>query len=85
MQRIRATIGYREFVGFDGLVFAFTIQAPFLVATFAVADSGNAQCCSPASKGTRRSTERRRSKRIPVHETSDVANSGQGQHSLAQS
>ncbi|MGY3034173.1 hypothetical protein ACVIIV_003343 [Bradyrhizobium sp. USDA 4354] len=34
------TIGSRAFVGFDGLVIAFTIQAKFLVATVAVADSG---------------------------------------------
>ncbi|WP_146006685.1 hypothetical protein [Bradyrhizobium forestalis] len=83
--RIRPIIGYREFVGFDGLVFALTIQATFLMATFAVAEQRHVQRCSLASKGARRSTERRRSRRIPVHENFDAANSRQGQHTLAES
>ncbi|MCA1471017.1 hypothetical protein I6F21_27255 [Bradyrhizobium sp. NBAIM03] len=36
----RPTIGHRDFLGFDGLVIAFTIHAKFSVATFAVADIG---------------------------------------------
>lgn len=70
---------------FDGLVIAFTIQAQFLVATFRGGRQRHAQSCSRPSKGTCRSTERRRARRISVHEKSDAANSRQGQHSLADS